>query len=186
MPTRIVAGELARRSLRVPRGRKTRPTLARLRESLFSFLGTHARGKTVCDLFAGTGSLGIEALSRGARRAVFVEKDRDAIACLTRNVEDLGISERAQVVRDDVFRFLARCVGEGRHFDIVFADPEYGSRDARKLLNFFDRSPVLADMICLEHEKSTSLPDHFRHLTLARVLSAGEKRVSIFFFGGDA
>jgi 16S rRNA (guanine(966)-N(2))-methyltransferase RsmD len=185
MPTRIIAGELGRRSLKVPRGRKTRPTLARLRESLFSFLGSAPRGKAVCDLFAGSGSLGLEALSRGARSAVFVEKNKDAVSCLTGNVADLGLAGRVRIVQDDVFRFLARCVTKEMRFGIVFADPEYGSPDARKLLTFFDREDPLAEMICLEHERSTCLPERLRHLSLVRVLSAGEKRISIFL-GGHA
>jgi 16S rRNA (guanine(966)-N(2))-methyltransferase RsmD len=185
MPTRIVAGELGRRSIKVPRGRKTRPTLARLRESLFSFLGDHTRGKAVCDLFAGSGSLGIEALSRGATSAVFVEKDNDAIACITENVKTFGLSKKTRIVRDDVFRFLRKCAEQGSRFDIVFADPEYGSGDARKLLEFLDCEAPLADVLCLEHEKKTTLPEPTHHLALVRVLRAGEKRISIFF-GGDA
>jgi 16S rRNA G966 N2-methylase RsmD len=98
---------------------------------------------------------------------------------------DLGLAGRVRIVQDDVFRFLARCVTQGMRFDIVFADPEYGSPDARKLLKFLDREDPLAGLICLEHERSACLPEQLRHLSLVRVLSAGEKRISVFL-GGHA
>jgi len=116
---RVVAGRFKGRRLYAPRGERTRPTADRVREALFSMLGDVA-GVRVLDLYAGSGALGIEALSRGAVSAVFVESDRRAVAALRRNLEAVGAE--AAVRRQDARRFLARPEGT---FDLVFCDPPY-------------------------------------------------------------
>jgi 16S rRNA (guanine966-N2)-methyltransferase len=116
---RVVAGEFKGRRLYAPRGVRTRPTADRVREALFSMLGD-VSGARVLDLYAGSGALGIEALSRGAESAVFVERDQQALAALRRNLEAVGA--RAEVRRQDVLRLLARPEGT---FDLVFCDPPY-------------------------------------------------------------
>jgi 16S rRNA (guanine966-N2)-methyltransferase len=119
---RIVAGEFRGRRLQAPRGSSTRPTADRVREALFSMLGD-VGGLRVLDLFAGSGALGIEALSRGAASAVFVERDHAAVAAIRRNLEAVGVTETA-VRRRDVLGFLGSCSGS---FDLVFVDPPYDS-----------------------------------------------------------
>jgi len=121
---RVVAGEFKGRRLAAPRGRRTRPTADRVREALFSMLGD-VSGARVLDLYAGSGALGIEALSRGAESAVFVERDRAALAALARNLEATGAP--GEVRRQDVARFLARQEGT---FDLVFCDPPYDGAPA--------------------------------------------------------
>jgi len=116
---RVVAGEFRGRRLAAPRGSRTRPTADRVREALFSMLGD-VSGARVLDLYAGSGALGIEALSRGAESAVFVERDPRAVAAIERNLESLGVEE--EVLREDVVRFLRRASGI---FDLVFCDPPY-------------------------------------------------------------
>jgi 16S rRNA (guanine966-N2)-methyltransferase len=116
---RVVAGEFKGRRLHAPRGSRTRPTADRVREALFSMLGD-VTGARVLDLYAGSGALGIEALSRGAESAVFVERDQQALAALRRNLDAVGA--HADVRRQDVLRFLARPEGK---FDLVFCDPPY-------------------------------------------------------------
>ena len=118
---RVVAGVFKGRRLAAPRGTRTRPTADRVREALFSILGD-VGGARVLDLYAGSGALGIEALSRGAGSAVFVERDAKAVAAIERNLAAVGIEET--VVRQDVERFLARADGA---FDLVFCDPPYDS-----------------------------------------------------------
>ena len=115
---RIVAGELGGRRIRAPRTGMVRPTSDRVREALFSILGD-VGGLDVLDLFCGTGALGIEALSRGAARATFVDT---AIGSVARNVGDLGLSERAELVRGDAIRFLGR---DGPGYDLILCDPPY-------------------------------------------------------------
>jgi 16S rRNA (guanine966-N2)-methyltransferase len=118
---RVVAGEFRGRRLAAPRGVRTRPTADRVREALFSMLGD-VSGARVLDLYAGSGALGIEALSRGAGSAVFVDRDPRAVAAIERNLESLGLEQ--EVLRQDAVRFLARAKGT---FDLVFCDPPYDS-----------------------------------------------------------
>ena len=108
-----------------PVPKSVRPTADRVRESLFNSLGQYFDGGEVLDLYAGTGSLGIEALSRGAESAVFVEKDGRALSALRENLRRTRFRERAEVVRGEVHKVLARMVAEGRVFNLIFADPPY-------------------------------------------------------------
>ena len=117
---RVVAGAYKGRTLHAPRGQRTRPTADRVREAVFSMLGP-VDGLRVLDLFAGSGALGIEALSRGADAAVFVERDPRAVAAIRRNLEPLGVE--TEVVRRDALAYL-RDPPEAP-FDLVFADPPY-------------------------------------------------------------
>jgi 16S rRNA (guanine966-N2)-methyltransferase len=121
---RVVAGEFKGRRLQTARGTRTRPTADRVREALFSILGD-VSGARVLDLYAGSGALGIEALSRGADSALFVERDQAALVALRRNLDAVGA--RAEVRRQDVLRFLARPEGT---FDLVFCDPPYDGAPA--------------------------------------------------------
>jgi 16S rRNA (guanine966-N2)-methyltransferase len=116
---RVVAGEFKGRPLHAPRGARTRPTADRVREALFSILGD-VSGAGVLDLFAGSGALGIEALSRGAASVTFVERDRRAVEAIRRNLEAVGAV--ADIERRDVLGFLA--AAEGR-YDLVLIDPPY-------------------------------------------------------------
>jgi 16S rRNA (guanine(966)-N(2))-methyltransferase RsmD len=129
----VIAGELGGQSLLAPRGWKVRPTSDRVREAIFSVLGERVEGARVLDLFSGTGALAIEALSRGAAAAVLVDRDtRPALG----NVERLGLSERAELVRADVERWLER-LGEGAEvggFDLVFVDAPYKLADRVELV----------------------------------------------------
>lgn len=126
---RIISGSLRGRRLRTAEGEGYRPAMGRTREALFSMLlarGMVFDGAVVLDLFAGSGSLGLEALSRGAGRAIFVELDRAAARCLARNIEELGVRDRAILLEDDVGRALRRSVHDMA--DLVFIDPPYGRR----------------------------------------------------------
>jgi 16S rRNA (guanine966-N2)-methyltransferase len=122
---RVVAGRLGGRRLSAPRGRETRPTSDRVREALFSMLGD-VEDLRVADLFAGSGALGIEALSRGAEHATFVERDHGAVGILKFNLAALGIVEGVEVFEWDVVRWLDTVAGSFE-FDLLFVDPPYSS-----------------------------------------------------------
>jgi 16S rRNA (guanine966-N2)-methyltransferase len=125
----VIAGRYGGRRLKAPRGRTTRPTSDRVREALFSMLGD-LQGAVVLDLFAGTGALGIEALSRGAARAVFVERDAAALDALQANLDALDLCEPLAEVRCNEARMALRSARERREtYDLIFIDPPYG--DAR-------------------------------------------------------
>jgi 16S rRNA (guanine966-N2)-methyltransferase len=160
----------------MPKGAGTRPTADRVREALFSMLGDLS-GARVLDLYAGSGALGIEALSRGADSAVFVERDRGAASVIERNLADLGLEQR--VICDDALRFIAR--GQGV-FDVVFCDPPYdsGPRIAGTLA---ERLPaLLADnaRIVTESDKRNPLELSF---PLVRERSYGDTRIAIHAHG---
>lgn len=136
---RVVAGRHGGRRLVAPKGADTRPTADRVREALFSVLGD-ASGLTVLDLFAGSGALGIEAISRGAESAVFVERAAPACAALRTNLEALDID--AEVHRADARTFLRNASRAGHTYDLVFLDPPY--RDAERFGRELDVGSVIA------------------------------------------
>jgi 16S rRNA (guanine966-N2)-methyltransferase len=127
---RVIAGEAGGRRLVVPRGDRVRPTTDRVKESLFSALGeSRLIGARVLDLYAGTGALGIEALSRGAALAVFVERDPLALRAIAQNVEATSVSSRTRVVKGDVAAFLGGPPATEAPFDLVLLDPPYDLPD---------------------------------------------------------
>ena len=138
---RIVAGRWGGRRLRAPDG-GVRPTSERVREAWMSKLAPALSNATVLDLFAGSGILGLEALSRGASRAVFVERSRSVARNLEANIAALDAGGSCEVVIGDVFRYLDRAAGE--RFDIAFADPPYGEDLAARLVARFRQRPFAA------------------------------------------
>jgi 16S rRNA (guanine966-N2)-methyltransferase len=153
--TRIIAGEFGGRRLAAPRDRRIRPTADRVREAWMSILGPRLPGAKVLDLFAGTGALGLEALSRGADSADFVEKNAGALALLAANIETLGVRDRCRVVRGDAIRF-AQDLAAGA-YDLALADPPYADDAAARLVELFRRTPF-AGVLAVEHAASASLP----------------------------
>jgi 16S rRNA (guanine(966)-N(2))-methyltransferase RsmD len=178
---RVVAGRLGGRKLVAPRGETTRPTIDRVREALFSVLGA-LEGARVLDLYAGTGALGIEALSRGAATAVFVESDRAALAALETNLKALALGAEARVFPLAVERALAR-VAEAGPYDLVFADPPYADveRAARNLDVLAERGALgQGAWIVLEHaRKDTPKPSA---LVLDETRLYGDTALSLFRF----
>ena len=150
---RITAGTLRGRRLCVPP--RARPSSGRLREALFSIWGDRVRGAAVLDLFAGSGAVGLEALSRGAARATFVESDPDALAALARNLE-LVPGGAARIVRGTVSAACARGGLAGAPFDLVFADPPYGARIDAEL--FAELEPLARSGAALAVEHRGDLP----------------------------
>jgi 16S rRNA (guanine966-N2)-methyltransferase len=146
---RVVAGDLRGRRIEAPPGDTTRPTTDKVREAVFNALGSMAllEGATVVDLFAGTGAMGIEAVSRGATRCTFVERDRRALECLRRNIAQLGISDRVEVVAGDALSSASR------EADIVIADPPYGYDSWTELLGH-----VMAPLVVAESGAPLTVP----------------------------
>jgi 16S rRNA (guanine966-N2)-methyltransferase len=145
---RIIAGEFRGRTLRPPSDRRVRPTADRVREAWFSILGPHLAGARVVDLFAGSGALGLEALSRGAERVDFVEISRSSLAALRANVSTLDAEERVGIHRGDALRFISRL--SMRAYDVALADPPYSTDQARRLVEVFRQSPF-AGILGVEH-----------------------------------
>ncbi len=155
---RIIGGLAKGRRLQAPRGRSTRPTSDYLREVLFDLLGQQVSGRHVLDLYAGTGAVGIEALSRGAARAVFVEHDRWAVATLRRNLEGSGFLDRATVVQMDVRRYVRRAATGPERFSLIFLDPPYGTVDVAPILSLISTTSLLEPDGLMILERSTKSP----------------------------
>ena len=172
---RVVAGAYRGRRIEAPRGRATRPTSDRVREALFSILGG-IDGARVLDLFAGSGALGIEALSRGAAEAVFVDSDARAAAAVRRNLDALGID--ARVHRRDAFSWLDGARAGEEAFDIVFADPPYSSasRAAGRLSELLP--PLLTETSLTVTESDKRDPLHLA-LPLIDERTYGDTRIAI-------
>lgn len=124
---RIGSGVHKNREIVVPNGEKVRPTSAKLRESLFNICQSCIEGAHFLDLFAGSGAIGIEALSRGAAKTTFIDEDKDSIHCIKQNLLALKLENQSQVLTGNVFVILEKLVKQGQRFDIIFADPPYDS-----------------------------------------------------------
>jgi 16S rRNA (guanine966-N2)-methyltransferase len=151
---RIVAGRWRGRRIDAPPGADVRPTLDRVREAWMSILQSDIPKSSVVDLFAGSGALGIEALSRGARSVDFVESSSRSISVLRSNLERLGVTDEAVVHRKDALRFAARLAA--RSYDIAFADPPYKSLGATHLSEIWLKTPF-ASILGVEHPLSERL-----------------------------
>ena len=125
---RIIAGSLKNRLLRVPKGSQTRPTSNMLRESFFNICQTYIEEALFLDLYSGSGAMGIEALSRGAAKATFVDACKESIVCIRENLKLLDIENRSEIVTTPVEQALKRFVKQGRKFDLIFADPPYSTK----------------------------------------------------------
>ncbi len=153
---RIIAGAWRGRRIQAPPGREVRPTGDRVREAWISALQLRIPGARVLDLFAGSGALGLECLSRGASEAVFVEQARGPLAVLRANVEALGCGERARIVQAEALTW-AGALAPGA-FDIALADPPYGSGYLERLLELF-RSVPFAGELWIEHGTGETAPE---------------------------
>ncbi|HSB72750.1 MAG TPA: 16S rRNA (guanine(966)-N(2))-methyltransferase RsmD [Candidatus Methylomirabilis sp.] len=142
---RISSGEHRGRRLKSPRGVRTRPTSEFLRQAIFNTIGGRIRGASVLDLFAGTGAVGLEALSRGAAAATFVERDRQAVASLRANLAALGLTGRARILPSDVLQTLGELQAAGEVFDYVFLDPPYADDQAARCIETLARGTLLSD-----------------------------------------
>jgi 16S rRNA (guanine966-N2)-methyltransferase len=140
---RVIAGEFGGRVLSAPEGLATRPTTEKVRQAVFNSLASAGLldGSRVADLFAGSGALGIEALSRGASSAVFVERDRSALRALRHNIDALGLAERATVVPSDVLAWVPAM----RNIDVVLVDPPYSFDGWDRLLSLLQVPVVVAE-----------------------------------------
>ena len=158
---RVIAGADRGRKLRAPRGSTTRPTGAKVREAIFNILGPLA-SIGVLDLFAGTGALGIEALSRGAHHATFVERDHRALSALHRNLREFDLTNRARVIVANVAVALQRLSEEASsRFNWVFVDPPYASDEVSHVLALLSGGQILADgaVVIVEHDRHNLPPE---------------------------
>jgi 16S rRNA (guanine966-N2)-methyltransferase len=180
---RVIAGKYRSRTLRSLKGQALRPTSDRLRETLFNILNPAVEGSVFVDLYAGTGAVGIEALSRGARSVILIEQHPPAAALIRRNVESLGIFGKAEILGVDVLQGLERLEARHLHAQFVFLDPPYAAEEEyQRVLEFLGGSPIVAPggRVIVEHLRKRALPEQIGELELARVVEQGDAALSFF------
>jgi 16S rRNA (guanine966-N2)-methyltransferase len=181
---RVIGGTLKGRKLATMRGKTVRPTANRLREAIFNILADRVEKAVVLDLFAGTGALGIEALSRGAQSAVFVDNSKSAIAILKKNIRYCAIHENATLIKWDVLKNLKFIKSFDPAFDLVFLDPPYNKDCLKPVLNNIYRNAILAKGACLviEHSDTEPVPMEIPVFNITDERSYGRTLVSFLHY----
>ncbi len=154
---RVIAGKCRSLQLKTPKGMNTRPTLDRIKETLFNIIQNEVPGAVVADIFAGSGALGIEALSRGASKSYFIDNDTEALKCIEDNLEFTKLKDSSTILKGDVFTNLSRI--NAQHLDIIFIDPPYESGYEQKLFDTFKNlgNVDTETLIILESAKDRSV-----------------------------
>lgn len=176
---RVITGSARGMALKAPKGMDTRPTLDQVKEGIFSAIQFEVEGRRVLDLFAGSGQMGIEALSRGARSAVFVDRGAEAVKTVRENLEKTKLSERAKIVRADYLSYLA---AYRETFDLIFLDPPYAEVFLESSLKRISEIDILSDsgIIITERPFGKALPAEIPGLYRSRDYRYGRAAVTIY------
>ena len=186
---RVIAGTYRSRALGAPKGLSTRPTSDRLRETLFNVISARVDGASFADLYAGSGAVGIEAISRGASDVFFAEKDSAALSAIRSNLRTLGINGGFQVEASGTASLLKRLAG--KPLDLVFLDPPYDEADEYKrtltTLGTASNELLHADsLVIAEHTKKQALQERYGSLVRTRVLQQGDAALSFYVLRDEA
>ena len=173
---RVITGSARGRKLKTPEGESIRPTTDNVKEAVFNIIQFDIEGRRVLDLFAGTGQLGIECLSRGAREAVFVDESRDAVKLVKENLRQCGLT--AQVLQQDALSYLRSC---GR-FDLIFVDPPYDANLYESVLNTINQVDILSDggIIVCEARRERELPQMSAPYRMKREYRYGKVKICLY------
>jgi len=154
---RVISGSAARRKLYTPEGMDVRPTTDRIKETLFNILAPDIADTEFLDLFSGSGQIGIEAISRGAKKAVFVDNSSISIGCLKKNLDITGFNDKAEVLRMDAASAVGRLASSGKKFDIIFMDPPYEKGIEEEVIYAIGRTGIMKEdgMIIVEASSRT-------------------------------
>lgn len=180
---RVIAGKFKSRRLRTLRGMSLRPTSDRLRETFFDILGDTVQDSVFVDLFAGTGAIGIEAISRGAEHVVFVEKHTPAVKLICENLKSLGIDAETEILPMDAIRGLEKLASQHLRADFIFLDPPYAQADEyEKVLEFIGSAELLSagGLVIAEHSKKLELSLFAEALERTRVVVQGDSALSFY------
>ncbi|OGP72957.1 MAG: 16S rRNA (guanine(966)-N(2))-methyltransferase RsmD [Deltaproteobacteria bacterium RBG_16_49_23] len=177
---RIISGTSRGRRLATPRGYALRPTSDRVKESIFNILGRELEGRTVLDLFAGTGNLGIEALSRGAGKVVFVEKGREALRIIQGNLHQCGFEGQYEIVPKEVNRAIGILERRGATFDLIFMDPPYEKGLIQRTLAKLNLCRIYhgGSVLVIEHSRREPLPEKMEEWDLTHQRRMGDTLIS--------
>ena len=176
---RVISGKARGITLMTPKGENTRPTADRVKEALFSIIQFDLPGAKVLDLFGGTGQLGIEALSRGAKHAVFVDSREDACSLIKENLKRAKLETEASVIRSDYLQYLNRCTDR---FDIVLLDPPYAEVFLEKSLKIITEIDILQSggIIVAERPLGKELPLDFQGFTRSKDYKYGQVLLTLY------
>lgn len=172
---RIIAGDLKGRQLKAVPGKDTRPTTDKVKEAVFQIIGPFFQGGTVLDLFAGSGSLGIEAMSRGMSHAIFVDKHPKAIHTIHENLKLTKIADKAEVFRTDASRAIHAVAKRNLQFELILLDPPYGTIDYEKFLDDIVQLELIKQngIIYCEHDVAERLPVQHAHFQVIKQAKYG-------------
>lgn len=179
---RIIGGEFRSRTIKSPSNTAARPTKDMVREAIFNIIAGRIENSRVLDLFAGSGALGLEALSRGAASCAFVENHPECAGVITENIGKLGVSEKTRVFRQDTFLYLESLKGCKEKFDIIFSDPPYGMGATRNILIMIGRYDILchSGLLIAEHDSRESVPRSEADVSIYKQKSYGITSISVF------
>ncbi len=186
---RVISGVCKGRPLKAVQGMTTRPTTDKVKESLFNIIGPFFDGGNVLDLFSGSGSLGLEALSRGMEKGIFVEKDPKALQVIKANIQACRMEEESEVLRSDALRSIKMLGGRGVRFDLIMMDPPYKIANAiPSILSEIEENQLLAEdgLIICEHGKELELPEQIGPFVKYRYEKYGITAISFFRSQDDA
>ncbi|MCX7885017.1 MAG: 16S rRNA (guanine(966)-N(2))-methyltransferase RsmD [Caloramator sp.] len=179
---RIITGIAKGRRIKAPEGKNTRPTLDRVKESIFNIINNRIQGACILDLFAGSGNLGLESISRGSISCIFCEKDKTTFGYLKENVVSLGFSSKCELYNHDAFFVLKKCSQRNLKFDIIFLDPPYGKDLIIESLKNISHYNLLNNngIIITEYDENDIIPDKIEDLIKYRTEKYGRVRISFW------
>lgn len=179
---RVIAGLAKGRRLKSPVGLATRPTTDRIKEAIFSILHPYLPKSHVLDLFSGTGNLGIEALSRGAEKAFFVDNNKNSIRIIYENIEITGFKEKSKIFHQEALKTIRELAQLGQKYDIIFMDPPYLKGLIVPCVQAIEEDRLLSDtgVIVIEHDSKDVLPEKFTRLIRIKNRKYGNTTISIY------
>ncbi|EJQ58377.1 16S rRNA (guanine(966)-N(2))-methyltransferase RsmD [Bacillus mycoides] len=184
---RVVSGKCKGHPLKAVPGNTTRPTTDKVKESIFNMIGPYYDGGIALDLFGGSGGLGIEAISRGIDKAIFVDRDSKAIKVIHQNLESCRLQEQAEVYRNDAERAVKALIKREISFDLILIDPPYKAQKIVSLVSIMDQHGLLNKdgIIMAEHGDDVVLPDSIGELVKVRAENYGITAISIYKYEGE-
>ncbi len=183
---RIIAGDFRGRRLNTPKGMNIRPTIDRVREAIFNIVRLEVPDARVLDLFAGTGAMGLEALSRGADRAVFVDQSLGAVRLIRENIELCNARDRSVIIQDAVPSAIRRLSAKGEIFSLIFLDPPYGKGLVERTLDILDVVAAPGAVVIAEHHVKDEPPPEVKNWLRSNERRYGDTVISIYSEIGTA
>lgn len=179
---RIISGTCKGRKLKSVPGKSTRPTTDKMKETIFNWIGPYFSGGSCLDLYAGSGGVGLEALSRGMDLVVFVDNNKQAIQTVKTNVSMCGMDDKCEIYNNDSERALKAIVKRNLQFDLIFLDPPYKRQKLNMLLEMIEKKSLLKESGCIicEHDPEVILPDTIGELEQVKSASYGMSSLTMY------